>query len=39
VAARTHRIGLRRLFALQMKDQLKFAEKNIPGCSRWACSS
>jgi ATP-dependent helicase HrpA len=31
VAARTHRIGLRRLFALQFKDQLKFAEKNIPG--------
>ena len=31
VAARTHRSGLRRLFALQFKDQLKFAEKNIPG--------
>jgi ATP-dependent helicase HrpA len=31
VAARTHRIGLRRLFALQLKEQLKFAEKNIPG--------
>jgi ATP-dependent helicase HrpA len=31
VAARTHRAGLRRLFALQFKDQLKFAEKNIPG--------
>ena len=31
VAARTHKIGLRRLFALQFKDQLKFAEKNIPG--------
>jgi ATP-dependent helicase HrpA len=31
VAARTHRIGLRRLFALQFKDQLKFVEKNIPG--------
>ena len=31
VAARTHRIGLRRLFALQFRDQLKFAEKNIPG--------
>ena len=31
VAARTHRIGLRRLFALQLKDQLKFIEKNIPG--------
>jgi ATP-dependent helicase HrpA len=31
VAARTHRVGLRRLFALQFKDQLKFAEKNVPG--------
>ncbi|MGX4640516.1 ATP-dependent RNA helicase HrpA [Massilia sp. SYSU DXS3249] len=31
VAARTHRVGLRRLFALQLKDQLKFAEKNILG--------
>ena len=31
VAARTHRIGLRRLFALQLKEQLKFIEKNIPG--------
>jgi ATP-dependent helicase HrpA len=31
VAARAHRIGLRRLFALQFKDQLKFAEKNVPG--------
>ncbi|MGZ8319026.1 MAG: DUF3418 domain-containing protein, partial [Telluria sp.] len=31
VAARTHRLGLRRLFALQFRDQLKFVEKNIPG--------
>jgi ATP-dependent helicase HrpA len=31
VAARTHRAGLRRLFALQFKEQLKFVEKNIPG--------
>ena len=31
VAARTHRIGLRRLFALQFKEQLRFVEKNIPG--------
>ena len=30
VASRTHRIGLRRLFALQLKEQLKFVEKNIP---------
>ena len=31
VAERTHRIGLRRLFALQLKDQVKYIEKNIPG--------
>ena len=31
VAAATHRIGLRRLFALQFKEQIKFIEKNIPG--------
>ncbi len=31
VAARTHRVGLRRLFALQMKEQIKFVEKSIPG--------
>jgi ATP-dependent helicase HrpA len=30
-AARVHRIGLRRLFALQLKEQLKFLDKNIPG--------
>nr|WP_229205891.1 ATP-dependent RNA helicase HrpA [Duganella sp. Leaf126] len=30
VAARIHRQGLRRLFALQMKDQIKFIEKSIP---------
>jgi ATP-dependent helicase HrpA len=30
-AEQIHRLGLRRLFALQMKDQLKFLEKNIPG--------
>jgi ATP-dependent helicase HrpA len=30
-AARVHRTGLRRLFALQLKDQVKFLEKNIPG--------
>jgi ATP-dependent helicase HrpA len=30
-AARTHRAGLRRLFALQLKEQLKYLEKNIPG--------
>jgi len=30
-AARFHHTGLRRLFALQMKEQLKYLEKNIPG--------
>ena len=30
-AARFHYAGLRRLFALQMKEQLKYLEKNIPG--------
>ncbi|WP_446697468.1 ATP-dependent RNA helicase HrpA [Undibacterium danionis] len=30
-AARVHHVGLRRLFALQMKEQVKFLEKNIPG--------
>ena len=29
-AARVHHTGLRRLFALQMKEQVKFLEKNIP---------
>ena len=30
-AARIHHGGLRRLLALQLKDQLKYLEKNIPG--------
>ncbi len=30
-AARVHRTGLRRLLALQLKEQLKYLEKNIPG--------
>ena len=30
-SARIHRVGLRRLFALQLKEQLKYLEKNIPG--------
>jgi len=30
-ANRTHRAGLRRLFALQLKEQLKYLEKNVPG--------
>ncbi|MBI5717356.1 MAG: ATP-dependent RNA helicase HrpA [Burkholderiales bacterium] len=31
VAARRHRSGLRRLFALQLREPLKYLEKNIPG--------
>ncbi len=31
VAAARHRAGLRRLFALQVRDALKYLEKNIPG--------
>jgi len=30
-AARIHHAGLRRLIALQLKEQLKYLEKNIPG--------
>jgi ATP-dependent helicase HrpA len=30
-AVRIHHAGMRRLFALQLKEQLKFLEKNIPG--------
>ena len=30
VAARHHRLGLLRLFAFQIKDALKYLEKNIP---------
>ena len=30
VASARHRVGLRRLFALQIKDALKYLEKNIP---------
>ncbi len=30
-AARIHRTGLRRLMSLQLKEQLKYLEKNIPG--------
>ena len=31
VAQSRHRAGLRRLFALQIKDALKYLEKNLPG--------
>ncbi|WAW09378.1 ATP-dependent RNA helicase HrpA [Oxalobacter vibrioformis] len=30
IAEQTHRAGLRRLFSLQLKDQMKFLAKNIP---------
>ncbi|WP_420476474.1 ATP-dependent RNA helicase HrpA [Noviherbaspirillum sp. ST9] len=29
-AARVHHLGLRRLFSIQLKEQLKYLEKNIP---------
>jgi ATP-dependent helicase HrpA len=36
VAAAKHRGGLRRLFALQIKDALKYLEKNIPDLQKMA---
>jgi ATP-dependent helicase HrpA len=36
VAASKHRAGLRRLFALQVKDALKYLEKNIPDMQKMA---
>lgn len=36
VATKIHRVGLLRLFALQLKEQLKFLEKNIPGLQQMA---
>jgi ATP-dependent helicase HrpA len=36
VAAAKNRAGLRRLFALQMKDALKYLEKNIPELQKMA---
>jgi ATP-dependent helicase HrpA len=36
VAAAKHRAGLRRLFALQIKDALKYLEKNIPDQQKMA---
>ncbi|WGS40813.1 ATP-dependent RNA helicase HrpA [Burkholderia sp. JSH-S8] len=35
-AARIHRAGLRRLFALQLKEPIKFLEKNLPGLREMA---
>jgi ATP-dependent helicase HrpA len=37
-AAVKHRAGLRRLFALQIKDALKYLEKNIPDLQKMAVS-
>ena len=36
LASAKHRIGLRRLFALQIKDALKYLEKNIPDLQKMA---
>ncbi len=36
VAAAKHRVGLRRLFALQLKDALKYLEKNVPDLQKMA---
>jgi ATP-dependent helicase HrpA len=36
LAQTQHRIGLRRLFALQVKDALKYLEKNIPDLQKMA---
>ena len=36
VAAAKHRGGLRRLFALQLKDALKYLEKNVPDLQKMA---
>jgi ATP-dependent helicase HrpA len=38
VAASQHRAGLRRLVALQLRDPLKFLEKNIPGLTAMAAA-
>ena len=37
-AAAKHRAGLRRLFALQLKDALKYLEKNIPEMQKMAAA-
>jgi ATP-dependent helicase HrpA len=36
LAAQRHRAGLRRLFALQLKEPLKYLEKNLPDLQRMA---
>ena len=35
-AAEKHRVGLRRLFALQLRDAIKYLEKNLPDLQRMA---
>jgi ATP-dependent helicase HrpA len=35
-AAEKHRVGLRRLFALQLRDAMKYLEKNLPELQRMA---
>lgn len=35
-AARIHRAGLRRLFALQLKESIRYLEKNLPGLREMA---
>ena len=37
-AARQHRAGLRRLFALQLREALKQLEKSLPGLQQMAVS-
>jgi ATP-dependent helicase HrpA len=36
VAAARHRVGMRRLFALQLRDALKYLEKNLPDLQKMA---
>ena len=38
LAAEKHRAGLRRLFALQLKEPLKYLEKNVPDLQKMAVS-
>ena len=38
IAAEKHRVGLRRLFALQLKEALKYLEKNLPELQKMATS-
>ena len=38
IAAARHRVGLRRLFALQVKDALKYLEKHLPDFQKMAAA-